>query len=141
MSTVTSLNEFYAALKNDEKEITIKDPALSEYKVISASDVNALKNLWGGIGVGTLMGVGSVAVGALVPVVGLIGLVAAIGKLGKTLTVDNYRAIKDDKELVAAQKQIVAKYPSVDMKNMANLIAKWYTISSSGNSYITLKHK
>lgn len=139
---VTDLYALNGALKRDEREIRIEDPALTELRVLAASDVNALKQILSGSGLGLVLGLGGLALGFATSAVllpfALLG--AGIFKMGKSITYDFAKGIKTDKQLRDAQNQIADKYKGLNVKEMFKLINSYYDETSSGKSYSVLRH-
>lgn len=140
---VKDLKALSKALKKDSQEIRIEDPALTELRILAASDIKgfkkALKN--GGLGA-AISGAGVVAAiftgGILLPFV-LLG--AGIATMGKSLTADLALGIKDDHELKVAKNDIAKKYKGLNMKEVYDLMNRYYTETSKGNTYSVLTHK
>ena len=140
--TVTDLYALNSALEKDENEIRIQDPALTEIKVLLSSDVNMLKNMLKGGGLGFALAMGGVLdmfTGAFLLPLAL--MAAGVFKMGKAITYDTVKGIKTDNQLKEAQNQISNKYKEIDIKRMFELIKTYYSETSSGNSYSVLKHK
>ena len=112
---IIDLNALYNALLNDKRSITIKDPALNEYKVLMAKDTKALKNMLSGGGKGFALGLAGAGL-SFIPVIGpvlALGMtVAGLFRSTKALTYDLAMGIKSDNELKAVQQEIRKKIPT-----------------------------
>ena len=147
MAMITSLKDLNSAVNRDEKTITIKEPALTEYRVLISDSPSALGNALKGMGVSAALVTGAAFVPALIaipivgPLIGLGVLGAGVFKGAKAITYDVAKDIKTTDQLNAAKKQIQSQYSGVDFNSLFSSINKFYKQGSVGKSYLELVHK
>lgn len=144
--TVKDLKALSKALKKDEQEIRIEDPALTELVILSSPNLRTAKKVLKGSGIGAAIAGAGVALsvfsgGLLLPIAGLATAGVGLFKMGKAATVDAIAGMQEDKDLIAAQNEIAKKYKGLNMGEVFDLMNRYYKETSKGNSYSVFTHK
>ena len=127
MAMITSLKDLNSAVNRDEKTITIKEPALTEYKVLTSRTPSALEKALNGLS--SFQDAMRAGIKTVVPPIGTIKLLKHAVE------------IKSLSQLAEARQQIQAHYSNVDLNSLLAKLKKNYKVESETKSAVEFVHK